>query len=102
MKQCIDNNKPVKKYIKLYLCFYKEELKPDTWGSADVAYEIYYWYDEGIMTVEKIDSFGDRTLVKQFRDKRNRGITEDEMLENIKELSNMTYKEFKEKVLQKD
>ena len=68
-------------------------------GSNSVIYEIYY--SEGIMSIIEIGAFGDGTLVKRFNDRRNRGITLDEMLENIKELSQMTYKEFKEKVLKK-
>lgn len=44
-------------------------------------------------------ALGDGTLVGRFRDKRNRGISENEMLENIKEISNMTYKEFSDKLL---
>ncbi len=94
----IDNNKP-KSTLKLTLVFYEEEPKPNTFGSNDVAYEIYYFYDTKIIHVEEVGSFGDRTLVKRLWDKRGRGITEDEMLENVKELTNMTYKEFKEKIL---
>ena len=49
----------------------------------------------------KTGAFGDSTLVARFQDKRGRGITLKEMLENIEEISNMTYKEFKEKILEK-
>lgn len=38
----IDNNK-AKSEIKLTLSFYEEERKPNTIGSADVVYEIYYF-----------------------------------------------------------
>ena len=96
----IDNNK-AKAEIKLTLSFYEEEQKPNTFGSADVVYEIYYSYDTGIVRVIEIGAFGDRTLVARFQDRRGRGITEDEMLENIKEFTNMTYKEFKEKILKR-
>lgn len=96
----IDNNKP-KAELKLILTFYEEEPKPNTFGSNNVAYEILYFYDKGIVHVERIDCFGDRVLEKRFWDKRGRGITEDEMLENIKQLTSMTYKEFKEKILNK-
>lgn len=94
----IDNNKP-KAEIKLTLSFYEEKPKPNTFGSANVVYEIYYFYDTGIMHVNEVGAFGDRTLIGQFQDRRGRGITEDEMLENIKQLTSMTYKEFKEKIL---
>ena len=47
------------------------------------------------MQVIEIGAFGDGTLVARYQDKRGRGITEDEMLENIKEITHMTYKEFK-------
>lgn len=94
----IDNNKP-KAELKLTLTFYEEESKPNTFGSNNVAYEIYYSYETGIVTVEEVEAFGDRTLVARFQDRRGRGITEDEMLENIKELTSMTYKEFREKIL---
>lgn len=47
------------------------------------------------MEILEIGAFGDRALVGRYNDKRGRGITEDEMLENIKEITHMTYKEFK-------
>jgi len=68
-------------------------------GSDSIAYEIYWESIYGIMQIFEIGSFGDRTLCKSFKDKRNRGITLDEMLENIKEMSEMTYKEFEERIL---
>lgn len=93
------NNKPVNLTLTTRLCFYHEELKPDIWGSNDIAYEIYYHTDTGIMRVFEIGAFGDAALVKSYKDKRGRGITLKEMLENIEEMSNMTLKEFREKVL---
>lgn len=36
-----------------------------------------------------------------YQDRRGRGITLKEMLENIEEISNMTYKEFKEKIVRR-
>ncbi|MBO5143591.1 MAG: hypothetical protein J6C46_11500 [Clostridia bacterium] len=96
----IDNNKP-KAELKLTLTFYEEEPKTNTFGSNNVVYEIYYFYDTGIIHVEEVEAFGDRTLVARFQDRRGRGITEDEMLENIKEFTSMTYKEFREKILNK-
>lgn len=51
------------------------------------------------MNVFEVCAFGDSTLIKRYKDRRNRGIALDEMLENIKEISEMTYKEFKEKIL---
>lgn len=96
----IENKKAEDISLKLHLCFYKEIPKPHTWGSSDKRYDIYYHYNDGIMQVFEIGAFGDSTLVARFQDKRGRGITEKEMLENIQELTNMTYKEFKEKILQ--
>ena len=81
--------------IKTTLVFYEEPSKPNTFGSNDIAYEIYYDTKEGIMTFEEIGAYGDRTLIKRFNDMRNRGITLEEMLENIQEMANMTYAEFK-------
>lgn len=49
----------------------------------------------------EIGAFGDSTLIKSFQDRRGRGITITEMLENLQEISQMTYKEFKEKILKK-
>lgn len=95
----IDNNNPVNNIIRYTIVFYEEETKPNTWGSNDVMYEIYYTSKDGIMQVHEIGAFGDGTLVASYRDRRGRGITLKEMLENIKEISNMTYKEFKEKIL---
>ena len=51
------------------------------------------------MQVHEIGTFGDSTLVAMYQDRRGRGITLKEMLENIEEISNMTYKEFKEKIV---
>lgn len=95
----IDNNKPVNNILKYTIIFYEEETKPNTWGSNNVEYELYYNSKDGIMQVNEIGAFGDSTLVAMYRDRRNRGITLKEMLENIEEISNMTYKEFKEKIL---
>lgn len=96
------NNKPINNIIYYTIVFYEEEQKPNTFGSNDIAYEIFYSTKTGIMQVEKIEAFGDRTLVGRYKDRRGRGITLDEMLENIKEISEMTYKEFKEKILKKE
>ena len=90
------NNKPVNIIIKTTITFYEESPQKDTWGSNDIVYELYYNTENGILNVIKIGAFGDGTLVKRFQDRRGRGITLDEMLENIKEMSEMTYKEFKE------
>ena len=95
------NNKPVNIIIKTTITFYEEPPKRDTWGSNDVIYELYYNTEDGILNVIEIGAFGDGTLVKRFQDRRGRGITVDEMLENIKEISEMTYKEFKEKILKR-
>lgn len=51
------------------------------------------------MQVHEIGAFGDSTLVARYQDRRGRGITLQEMLENIEEISNMTYKEFNEKIV---
>lgn len=98
----IDNNKAKGKMIKFSIVFYEDEPKENTFGSDTIAYEIYYFYDGGIMQVDKIEAFGDRTLMARYKDRRGRGITEDEMLENIKQISNMTYKEFKQKISKED
>ena len=95
------NNKPVNNIIYYTIVFYEEEPEPNTFGSNDVMYEIFYSTKTGIMQVDEIGEFGDRTLVARYQDRRGRGITLDEMLENIKEISEMTYKEFKEKILKK-
>lgn len=98
----IDNNKPQEIILKQTIIFYEEEPEPNTWGNNNIVYEIYYSSKNGIMQVEKVDSFGDRTLVARYQDRRNRGITIKEIIENIEEISNMTYKEFKEKILKED
>jgi len=95
----IDNNKPVNIVINTTITFYEEPPQKDTWGSNDIRYELYY--KNGILQVFEIGAFGDGTLVKQFQDRRGRGITVKEMLENIQEIKDMTYSEFKEKVLNK-
>lgn len=46
--------------------------------------ELYYNSEDGILSVYKTESFGDSTLVARYQDRRGRGITLDEMLENIK------------------
>lgn len=95
----IDNNKPVSVSINTTITFYEEAPKRDIFGSNEVGYELYYNTKNGILQVLELGSFGDRTLVKQLQDRRGRGITVDEMLENIHEIKDMTYKEFKEKIL---
>lgn len=96
----IDNNKPVNNIISYTVVFYEEPPKRDTWGSNDIIYEITYNTKDGIMQVFEIESFGDATLVARYQDRRGRGITLQEMLENIEEISKMTYKEFKEKIVE--
>lgn len=92
----IDDKLAKGKHLKLAITFYENEIEDNNvWGSDDIAYEIYYYYDNGIMEILEIGAFGDRALVGRYNDKRGRGITEDEMLENIKEITHMTYKEFK-------
>lgn len=95
----IDSNKPANNILKYTVVFYEEELKPNTWGSNNVAYEIFYDTKNGIMQVHEIGAFGDSTLVAMYQDRRGRGITLKEMLENIEEISNMTYKEFQERIV---
>lgn len=98
----IDNNKPVNIIIKTTITFYEEPPQKDTWGSNNVVYELYYNTEDEILNVTEIGAFGDGTLVKRLQDRRGRGITVDEMLENIQEIKEMTYKEFKEKILGKE
>lgn len=95
----IESNKPTNNILKYTIVFYEEPPKKDTWGSNDVIYEIYYDTKDGIMQVHEIGAFGDSTLVARYQDRRGRGITLQEMLENIEEISNMTYKEFNEKIV---
>ena len=95
----IDNNNTVNNIIRYTVVFYEEPSKKDTWGSNNIIYEIWYDTKDGIMQVHEVGAFGDSTLVAMYRDKRGRGITLKEMLENIEEISNMTYKEFKEKIV---
>lgn len=95
MKENIENNKPVNITLNIGVSFYEEESKENQWGSNDVSFEIYYNTKNGVMSVNEIGAFGDRTLINRFQDKRGRGITLKEMLENIEEISEMTYKEFR-------
>ena len=101
-KEEIDNNKPVNNILRYVVVFFEEPPKANIFGSNDINYEIYYDTKTGIMQVVEIGAFGDGKLVARYQDKRNRGITIDEMLENIKEISNMTYKEFKQKILKEE
>ena len=101
-KEEIDNNKPVNISLNFIITFYEEPPKKDIWGSNNIEYELYYTTKNGILNVEEIGAFGDKTLIKRFQDKRGRGITFKEMLENIEEISNMTYKEFKQKILKEE
>lgn len=98
---CIDNNEPINNVIRYTVVFYEEPPQKDTWGSNDIMYEISYNSKDGIMQVFKVEAFGDATLVARYRDRRGRGITLKEMLENIEEISNMTYKEFREKIVRR-
>ena len=97
----IESNKPVNNIIGYTVVFYEEEPKPNTWGSNDIVYELYYHSKDGIMQVWNQDAFGDSSLVASYNDKRGRGITLDEMLEDIKEISEMSYEDFKKKILKK-
>ena len=98
MNKEIEDNKPVNITLNIDISFYEEESKENQWGSNDISFEIYYNTKNGIMNVNEVGAFGDRTLINRFRDRRGRGITLKEMLENIEEISQMTYKEFREKV----
>jgi len=98
MKENIENNKPINITLDIGISFYEEESKENQWGSNDISFEIYYNTKNGVMSVNEVGAFGDRTLINRFRDRRGRGITLKEMLENIEEISQMTYKEFREKV----
>lgn len=98
----IDNNKPVNNIIRYTVVFYEEEPKPNNWGSNDIVYELAYDTKKGIVQVFEQGPFGDSTLVGQFWDRRGRGITLDEMLEDIKEISEMSYEDFKKIILKKE
>ena len=95
MRENIENNKPISITLDIGVSFYEEEPKENQWGSNDISFEIYYNTKNGIMDVNEVGAFGDRTLINRFQDKRGRGITLKEMLENIEEISQMTYKEFR-------
>lgn len=97
----IENNKPVNNIIRYIVVFYEEPPKEGTWRSNDIVYELSYDTKNGIVQIFEQGAFGDSTLVGQFWDKRGRGITLDEMLENIKEISEMSYKDFKKIILER-
>lgn len=96
------NNNKADITISAKLCFYSEKPHPNIWGSNNIAYEVYYDTKTGIMQVFEFGAFGDATLVGRFNDRRGRGITLPEMLENIQEISNMTLEEFRAKCVRKD
>ena len=98
MKEHADNNKPINITMKIEITFYEEETGENEWGSNDICYEMYYNTKDGILNLHEVGAFGDRTLIKRFQDRRGRGITLKEMLENVEEISQMTYREFKEAV----
>lgn len=85
--------KPIKSSITYSITFYEEEPSPNTFGNNNISYKIYY--EAGIMSVYKLGAFNDRTLIGKFNDKRGRGISLKEMLENIEEISTMDYATFK-------
>lgn len=97
----IDDNKSVNNILRYTIVFYEEKPQPNMWGNNDIMYEIYYNTKDGITDIYEVGAFGDSTLVKRGWDRRGRGIILKEMLENIEEISNMTYKEFKEKILKR-
>ena len=98
----IDNNKPVNNIIRYTVVFYEEPPEENTFGSNNVVYELVYDTKKGIVQIFEQGAFGDSTLVEQFWDRRGRGITLDEMLENIKEISEMSYEDFKKIILKKE
>lgn len=98
MKENIENNKPINITLNIGVSFYEEEPKENQWGSNDISFEIYYNTKNGIMNVNEVGAFGDRTLINRFQDKRGRGITLKEMLENVEQISQMSLKEFREMV----
>lgn len=85
--------KPLRNRISYYVTFYEEKIDPNTFGSNNISYEIYY--ENGIVSIWKFGAFNDKTLIGSFNDRRGRGITLKEMLENIEEISKMDYATFK-------
>lgn len=85
--------KPIKNIINFHIIFYKEKPQPNTFGSNNISYDIYY--NNGIMSVWKIGAFGDKYLINEFKNKNGKDITLQEMLENIEEISNMELEDFK-------
>lgn len=98
----IENNKPCKNILNYTVIFYEDKPGPNTFGSNTISYELYWDSEKGILNIMEIGAFGDATLVKRYCDKDNRGITLKEILKDIEQISNMTYKEFKEKLLGKN
>ena len=87
----------MKRTIKLTIVFKEGTEKENTFGTDEIAYEIYYFYETGIMEIDKIENFGDRRLVGSFKDKTHSR----EMLDILLEIADMDYETFKNEVLDK-
>ena len=56
----------MKRTIKLTMVFKEGTEKENTFGTDEIAYEIYYFYETGIMKIDKIESFGDRRTSRKI------------------------------------
>ena len=75
---------------------FKEGNPAYSWGNDHIAYEIHYFYETGILQIQRVEAFGDRTLIGKFQDKEGR-----EMLDALLEIAEMDYERFKKEVLEK-
>jgi hypothetical protein len=82
------------KRIELILTFDREEPKETILDTDELTYNIVYRYSEKSMYVALFKGLNIKTLAIK------KNVSEDEMLNIMNELSNMTYEEFKNKTIE--
>lgn len=87
----------MKRTLKLTMVFKEGTEKENTFGTDEIAYEIWYFYETGIMEIDKIESFGDRRVVGMFKDK----IHSREMIDVLLKIADVDFETFKREVLDK-
>ena len=85
----------MKRRLELVITFKEDTSEPNTWGSNAIVY-IIYLLENKIINIEEEGAFGDKTLVKRYK-----ADTFEEGIDFIKEISQMDYETFKEKLLKK-
>lgn len=90
-KEDLSKKKPLVRF-SADIIFYQQEPQPHEWGSESIVYNFHFI--DGVILIEEVGAFGDRTLLRRYKHIANKGFTLEEALNLLADFSKMTYEEF--------